>query len=162
MSKLEFPRYIPFVEHLGMELWALEDGKAELRLNLQEAHMNSLLVAHGGVLMSLMDVAMAHAARSRALLHGDEGASDAADPLAAAAQGSGVVTIEMKTSFMRAAAGQLRAVGTLLHRTTTMAFCEASIFDPAGHLCAHSTGTFKYVRAVPGRFRAERKNQDSP
>jgi acyl-coenzyme A thioesterase PaaI-like protein len=40
-------------------------------------------------------------------------------------------------------------VGTLLHRTSTLAFCEASVFDDGGHLCAHATGTFKYLRALP-------------
>jgi acyl-coenzyme A thioesterase PaaI-like protein len=56
----------------------------------------------------------------------------------------------MKTSFVRPAEGELRAVGKLLHRTSTLAFCEASVFDDGGHLCAHATGTFKYLRALPG------------
>jgi acyl-coenzyme A thioesterase PaaI-like protein len=60
-----------------------------------------------------------------------------------------VATIEMKTSFVRAAEGPLRAVGKLLHRTATLAFCEGSVVDETGQLCAHSTGTFKYLRALP-------------
>ena len=43
----------------------------------------------------------------------------------------------------------MRALGTLLHRTSTLAFCEASVFDGGGQLCAHATGTFKYLRALP-------------
>ena len=156
VARLDFPRYIPFVEHLGMELWGLEDGKAELRLNLDQAHMNSMLVAHGGVVMTMLDVAMAHAARSRSLMSAAEGAAvEGQDALTAATQGSGVVTIEMKTTFMRGAAGVLRAIGTLLQRTTSMACCEAHLIDDAGRLCAHATGTFKYVRG--GQYRAERK-----
>jgi uncharacterized protein (TIGR00369 family) len=61
----------------------------------------------------------------------------------------GVVTIEMKTSFMRpakVAAGQkLTGLGQLLHRTRSMAFTEARILDAEGRLCAHATGTFKYM-----------------
>jgi uncharacterized protein (TIGR00369 family) len=136
MKQLPFPRRIPFVEELGLELWAFGDGQAELQLALSEQHLNSYLVAHGGVLMTLLDVVMAHAARS---VFGDSG--------------PGVVTIEMKTSFMRAAEGRLRATGTLLHKTVTMAFTEGSVFNMAGQLCAHATGTFKYIKAVPGADR---------
>jgi uncharacterized protein (TIGR00369 family) len=61
----------------------------------------------------------------------------------------GVVTIEMKTTFMRPAkvtAGQaLLGKGRLQHRTRSMAFTEGSVFDAQGQLCAHATGTFKYV-----------------
>jgi uncharacterized protein (TIGR00369 family) len=85
--------------------------------------------------MTMLDVAMAQAARSA---HRHDGVS-----------GPGVATIEMKTSFVRPAEGELRALGKLLHRTTTLAFCEASVLDGGGHLCAHATGTFKYLRALP-------------
>ena len=30
-----------------------------------------------------------------------------------------------------------------------LAFCEASVFDHDGRLCAHATGTFKYLRKLP-------------
>ena len=39
----------------------------------------------------------------------------------------------------------LKGEGKLLHRTRSMAFVEATIFDDAGHACAHATGTFKYA-----------------
>jgi uncharacterized protein (TIGR00369 family) len=140
--RLPFPLHIPFVEKLGLELWAFGDGQAELRLHLDPAHLNHLQVAHGGVLMTMLDVAMAHAARS---VHAT------ADDV-----GPGVVTIDLKSSFMRPAKGRLRATGTLLHRTANLAFAEGSVFDDAGHRCAHATATFKYLRALPGRGR-ERK-----
>jgi uncharacterized protein (TIGR00369 family) len=134
-KRLQFPLRIPFVEELGLELWGFGDGKAELRVDLAEAHLNSWEVAHGGVLMTMLDVAMAHAARS-----GNSASLDG---------GPGVATVEMKTSFMRPAEGQLRATGSLLHKTVTMAFTEGSVFDEAGQLCAHATATFKYLRALP-------------
>jgi uncharacterized protein (TIGR00369 family) len=133
--KIEFPIRIPFVEQLGLELWAFGHGQAELRVDLAEAHLNSWEVAHGGVLMTMLDVAMAHAARS----------VNSAGP----DQGPGVATIEMKTSFMRPAEGELRAVGKLLQRTNSLAFTEGSVFDGQGRLCAHATGTFKYLRTLP-------------
>jgi acyl-coenzyme A thioesterase PaaI-like protein len=60
-----------------------------------------------------------------------------------------VVTVEMKTSFMRPAEGELRAVGKLLHRTTTLAFCEGHVHNHRGEICAHASGTFKYLRGLP-------------
>lgn len=144
---LKFPVHIPFVEQLGFELHAIGDGEAELRLDLTEAHLNSWAVAHGGVVMTLLDVAMAHAARS---IHRDQENF-----------GPGVVTIEMKTSFMRPGEGRLRALGKLLHRSTTMAFCEGSVYGEDGKLCAHATGTFKYLRALPGKDRALKPLQRS-
>ena len=142
---LKFPLHIPFVEQLGLELHRFEGGHAELQLGLDTAHLNSWKVAHGGVLMTLLDVAMAHAARS---LHSKE-----------PGHGPGVVTVEMKTSFMRPAEGRLVAKGTLLHRSTTMAFCEGSVFDAQQQLCAHATGTFKYLRALPAGGRAAKPLQ---
>lgn len=136
---MKFPLHIPFVEALGFELHQCESGHAELRVDLDEAHLNSWEVAHGGVLMTMLDVAMAHAARS---IHSHEPDF-----------GPGVVTIEMKTSFMRPAEGRLSAQAKLLHRSTTMAFCEASVLDDDGHLCAHATGTFKYLRKLPTKGR---------
>ena len=105
---LKFPVHIPFVQQLGFELVRIDEAEAELRVDIRELHLNSWEVAHGGVLMTLLDVAMAHAARS---VHRDQPGF-----------GPGVVTVEMKTSFMRPGEGALRAVGKLLHRSTTMAF----------------------------------------
>jgi acyl-coenzyme A thioesterase PaaI-like protein len=59
----------------------------------------------------------------------------------------------MKTSFMRAAEGRLRAEGRLLEHTSTLAFCEGTVFDESGQRCAHATGTFKYLRALPTQGR---------
>ena len=148
-QRIDFPVRIPFVEELGLELWGFGDGHAELRVDLAEAHLNSWEVAHGGVLMTMLDVAMAHAARS---IH-----SHLPD------RGPGVATIEMKTSFMRPAEGELRALGKLLHKTTTMAFTEGSVVDGEGRLCAHATATFKYLRALPtGGRRANALQRASP
>jgi uncharacterized protein (TIGR00369 family) len=89
--------------------------------------------------MTLLDVAMAQAARS---VNRDQ-----------PGWGPGVVTVEMKTSFMRPGEGDLRAEGKLVHRTPTLAFCEGRIYNAAGQLTAHATGTFKYLRRQPGEPR---------
>ena len=125
-----FGAEIPFVHHLGFELVKMEGGASELRFLPKPEHSNSFLVAHGGVIMTLLDVAMATAARSVDLE-------------------TGVVTIEMKTSFMQPARGPLVAKGRLIHRTATMAFTEGTVYDAQGKVCCHATGTFKYVKRLP-------------
>lgn len=127
---MSFPVHIPFVAHLGFELTRFEGGEATITFNPQPEHLNSFNVVHGGASMTLLDVVMAHAARST-------------EP------SMGCVTIEMKTSFMRAAEGPLHATGRLLHRSATLAFTEGRIVDAAGRLCAHATGTFKLVPRLP-------------
>lgn len=121
---------IPFVEHLGFDLTKFEGGESEIAFAPRTEHLNSFGVVHGGVCMTLLDVSMAAAARS-------------------VDQEMGVVTIEMKTSFMQAAKGKLVGKGGLMHRTATMAFTQATIFDAEGKACAHATGTFKYVKRLP-------------
>jgi len=130
---MDFLVHIPFVEHLGFELLRLEPGVGEIAIDVREELTNSLGVAHGGLLMTLADIAMAHAARSPAEAGGEVL--------------PGVVTIEMKTSFMRPGSGRVVATGQRLHRTVSMAFCEARLRDDRGHLVAHASGTFKYLRS---------------
>lgn len=139
--------HIPFVEFVGMELIACEAGSAELAITLRDELCNSWSVAHGGVTMTLLDVAMAHAARSP-------------NQPGHATSGS-VVTIEMKTSFMRPGIGRLIARARLLRRTASMAFCEGSVFDDTQQLVAHGTGTFKYIRALPVGGRKIRRSDAS-
>ena len=136
-SPLPFPVRVPFVDSLGIELHAYADGQAEIWVDLDAAHLNTWDVAHGGVVMTMLDVAMALAVRS------------------GSSHSGGVATIEMKTSFLRPAEHRLRAVGKLLHKTSTLAFCEAALFDDRGQQCASASGTFKYLRGLlPSRGRA--------
>ena len=121
---------IPFVDHLGFTLHKMENGESELHYEAQPDHLNTFGVTHGGASMTLLDVTMAVAARSVDFE-------------------MGVVTIEMKTSFMQAARGPLVGKGVLLHRTGTMAFTEGRIYDAQGRLCVHATGTFKYMKRKP-------------
>lgn len=127
---MQFGANIPFVNHLGFELVVFDGGHSEIQFEAKPEHLNSFGVAHGGVCMTLLDVSMAAAARS-------------------VEKSMGVVTIEMKTTFMQPARGVLSGKGRLMHSTATMAFTEATIFDSEGRACAHATGTFKYVKRLP-------------
>ncbi|MES2189114.1 MAG: PaaI family thioesterase [Pseudomonadota bacterium] len=124
---------IPFVTHLGFELELFDGGESIITFSPKPEHLNTFGVTHGGACMTLLDVTMALAARS-------------------VQKDMGAVTIEMKTTFMRPAPSDgapLTGKGSLLHRSATMAFVEARIFDAAGQVCAHATGTFKYVKRLP-------------
>lgn len=132
---MDFQVEIPFGRLLGLELLRIEPALAVLALDMRPELTNSWAVAHGGVTMTLLDVAMAHAARS---------------PRTQAGPWSpGVVTIEMKTSFLLPAEGRLVATARCLRRTASLAFCEASMTRTDGEITAHATGTFKFLRGLP-------------
>ena len=124
-----FPIEVPFLTELGVQVLEFGGGRAGLALDVQRRHTNSLGATHGGVAMTLLDVAMAMAARS----YDDRGPGTN-------------VTLEMAISFMRPSSGRVTAHGVCLHRTKTMAFCEAEIHDAQGQLCAKAKGTFKFWR----------------
>jgi acyl-CoA thioesterase len=132
MSQPRFPFDIPFPEHLGVEFVHMENGRAEIALNLEHRHMNSWYVTHGGITMTLLDVVMSLAGRSL-------------DPDARAA-----VTVEMKTSFLQPGGkpgSRIVATGHAFHRSTTMCFCEGEIRD-GERLVAKAMGTFKYIKRL--------------
>jgi acyl-CoA thioesterase len=121
---------IPFIKDMGIEVTDVQPGSSRLELSVQPRHLNGWRAVHGGVTMTVLDVAMAIAARSL-------------EP-----EVEGVVTVEMKCSFMQAGppTGRLLATGTCVHRSTTMAFCESEVRDEANRLLARAMGTFKYLR----------------
>ena len=86
--KLEFAREyqkkIPYIQHLKITTEALGEGSARLSLPVEPHLANSLGTVHGGVIMSLLDVALCTAART---LH---------------PQSQGVITINLSTSFIGA------------------------------------------------------------
>jgi len=59
-----FGIHIPFVAMLGLQLQRFENGESDLFLPYKAEHDNSFAVIHGGTLMTVLDVAMASAARS--------------------------------------------------------------------------------------------------
>lgn len=125
------PLTIPFLADMGVLCNYMEDDRSEIELEVQQRHQNSWDMAHGGVLMTLLDVAMAIAGRS-------------SDP-----DGRGVVTIEMKTSFMAPGRGKMTARGQVVHRTSTMVFCEGEIVDADGKIVSKASGTFKFIKRMP-------------
>jgi uncharacterized protein (TIGR00369 family) len=122
----EYQRKIPFVMHLGLTTEALGDGSARLSMPLPKHFTNSLGTAHGGVIMSLLDVALCTAART---LHPDS---------------LGVVTIDMSTSFIGGGSGsKLIAEARVMKDTRTMSFVEAEAKNEDGSLVAKAIATVR-------------------
>ncbi|ASU38645.1 aromatic compound catabolic protein [Herbaspirillum sp. meg3] len=122
----------PYLESLGVEVLEYGDGKAVMALKLQPEFMNSWAVAQGGISMTLMDVAMGLAART------------------AIPDAKSSATVDMSTSFLQPAgkAGEtIIARGNVYHRSTTMCFCEAELWND-DKLVAKSMGTFKAIKRV--------------
>ena len=119
-----FGLHIPFLDHLGVVPEYAKDGKSRVTLDLRPEYTNSFEVAHGGLIMTLLDFAMAAAARSAAN-----------HPL-------GVITVDMTTSFLRPSIGKIVVEGFVLKAGKTVNYCEAVVFNEAGELTAKSTGTF--------------------
>lgn len=135
------PIETPFLKALGVEFVSMGEGQAEIALDLADMHMNSWLVTHGGVTMTLLDVVMSMAGRS---LQPDA---------------KGGVTVEMKTSFLQPAGSpgaRLIARGKVFHRSTTMCFCEGELWE-GDRLVAKAMGTFKYLKRLRAAAKVEQE-----
>jgi uncharacterized protein (TIGR00369 family) len=117
---------VPFQDHLGMRFEHVEKGRAVFTLVLRPEHLNSARVAHGGVLLTLLDTTLGAAARSN-----DENFTRAA-------------TLDLSSSFMQPASGKLTAEGRVIRGGRSIIFCEGEIRDESGEVVAKAIGTFKY------------------
>jgi uncharacterized protein (TIGR00369 family) len=126
----EYQKKIPFVAHLRILTDKLGEGTAQLSLPIEPHLTNSLGTVHGGVIMSLLDVALCTAART---LHPES---------------TGVVTIDMSTSFIGGGSGaKLLADARVLRDTKTMTFVEAEAKNQDGSLVAKAMGTVRVRHA---------------
>ena len=121
----EFQNRIPFVGHLGIEVESIGDGTARLSVQLRPELSNSFGSAHGGLIMSLMDVALCTAARSQ---H----------------PGSlGVITIDLSFSFIGAGKGKLFVDARVLKPGRNTVFTEGEVTNEDGSLVAKAIGTVR-------------------
>lgn len=118
---------MPFVEHLGLQLLEKADGRSLIRLDPRPEHLNSWKGLHGGVLLSVLDVALSSAARSL-------------DPICI-----GATTVEIKANFLAAAIGPILAEGRAQRAGRSLIFAEGEVRDPAGTCLAKASGTFKLL-----------------
>jgi uncharacterized protein (TIGR00369 family) len=119
---------IPFLDFIGVVPDFAENGKSRICLDLRPEHLNSFQVGHGGLSMTLLDFAMAAAARS---VHPDA---------------KGMVTIDMTVSFMRPSTGKLIIEGKLLKAGKNINYCEGEVINEAGVVTAKALGSFMMRR----------------
>jgi len=122
----DYQKRIPFITHLKILTEELGQGTARLSLPIEPHLTNSLGTAHGGVIMSLLDVALCTAART---LHPDS---------------MGVITIDLSTCFVGGASGtRLLAEARVLKDARTMSFVEAEARNQDGSLVAKAIATVR-------------------
>ena len=122
----EYQKKIPFVQHLKILTEELGQGTARLSLPVAPEFTNSLGTVHGGVIMSLLDVALCTAART---LHPDS---------------IGVITIDLSTSFIGGGSGErLIAEARVLKDARTMSFVEGEARNADGSLVAKAMATVR-------------------
>ena len=129
---LEYSVVIPFVHHLGIELIEQGQQRAVVRLTHRPEHLNSWGGAHGGVIMTMLDLVIACAVRGHYNAPGS------------------VLTVDMSVGFINPCKGDITAEGRVLNGGKSTAFCESEARDTAGTLLAKAIGTFKLLK--------ERKN----
>jgi uncharacterized protein (TIGR00369 family) len=131
-EKAGFSIHVPFVEHLGLRILEKGDGVVRLRLDPRPEFENSWGSVHGGVLMTLLDVALASAGRSL-----DD-------------KCNGALTVEIKVNFIAAANGPVLGEGRAQRAGRSLIFSEGELRSEDGTLLAKGTGTFKLLYPSPG------------
>jgi uncharacterized protein (TIGR00369 family) len=121
----EFP---PFQRHLGAETVEAEDGRAMVRFELRPEFGNRKGDVHGGILATLVDLAMSQAIRSVR--------TDLA----------GLSTINMTVSYLEPASGTVIARGKVAKLGGSIAFAEATCESEDGTVVVQASGAFRMIR----------------
>ena len=122
----------PFTKHLGVDIVSIDKGNVCVSLTIKHEHTNVYGIAHGGVIMSLCDMAMGAACLS---------------------VGKKVVTLDFNINILKSIDMEDVAIvkGMIIHngRSTVVAECE--VFNKDNKLCAKARGTFFVI----GRLASE-------
>ena len=117
---------VPFLKLLGVTRECAEDGYARLRMPVRPDLTNSFDAAHGGVLTSLLDTAMASAAVSSVGFR------------------SSAVTLSISVSFIQPGRGTLTIEGRRTGGGRSVSHCEGAVLDENGAMLARAIGSFKF------------------
>lgn len=116
---------VPFLDLLGVHIEKFEQGSSRISMKVRKDLTNSWEFAHGGVVMTLLDTALATAAMST-----EPGAP-------------GLLTVSLSVSFISAAAGALTAEGRVIRGGKSLVFSEGEVRAADGTIVAKGVGTFK-------------------
>jgi uncharacterized protein (TIGR00369 family) len=118
--------FVPIGEHLGFRLGSVERGRVTIVGRPDARSFNLLSTVHGGWTAAVLDTAMALSCLST--LGADQS----------------FTTLDIRINYLRpitAESGELRAEGGVIQGGRKVAYCEARLFDAAGKLLAHGTGS---------------------
>lgn len=118
---------VPFTRLLGMRRNFSESGRAQLVIDARPDFENVIGAMHGGIVATLLDVAMASAAVSKVDFE------------------MTAVTLSMNSTFVRPGHGRLTADGEVLSVDGGVVLCQAVVLDDTGHVVARAIGSFRYL-----------------
>lgn len=121
--------HIPFMQHCNLVIEEVTSTSARLAVTLRPELTNSRGFAHGGLMMTLLDIAMGRAAQASV---------PAAESFA---------TIDTNFAFLSPARGRLVGEGRVVKAGRSIVFCEGECRDETGDLVARSSGVFTVLRA---------------
>lgn len=125
---------VGFRKWLGLNYEHMEEGRAVVSLELDDDKRNVRDVAHGGVVASLIDIAMGTAASGGNY----------------ATRKRLMVTLEMKVNYLAPAAGEmLTAVADVIRAGARTSVVRCEVTTDRGELCAVGLGTFATRREHP-------------
>jgi uncharacterized protein (TIGR00369 family) len=117
----QFVPHSPLVQHLGMRLETIEDGRAELVLPFRPELATMDDIVHGGAIASLIDTAGMAASWS-----------DDSEPESLAGS-----TVTLNVNYVSAARGRdLTATASVVKRGRNMVFSEVRVTEPDGRVVA--------------------------
>lgn len=122
---------VPFLEFCGVKNVPAPAGVARLSIDVRHDVANTRGHAQGGLLMTMLDVALGRAAR---------------DSVVGAIS---FITIDLHTSFLKPGEGHLVAEGRRAGGGKSIVFCEGEIRDAKGDVVAKASGVFKPVLPRP-------------
>lgn len=119
----------PFPSLVGIQLTAIEPGRARMQVTVDARHANPMGTLHGGVACTLADSAMGMAFASTL------------------GEGESFTTLELKINFIRPFwSGRLVADGVVIQRGRTVGLTECSVTDEKGRLIAKASSTCLTLR----------------
>lgn len=123
-------RHVPFLELLDIRPVAAEKGHAVFEMRVEQRHLRTLGILHGGVTATLLDTAMGYAAGTLS------------------PAGYFVVTVQLNVNFIRPGwdGETLQVTGNVKHSGQQTAVAYGEIRNAEGVLLATGTGTFMYIR----------------
>jgi uncharacterized protein (TIGR00369 family) len=117
--------HVPFARLLGIEVDSVEPGHAVLSMKLRHEHMRNNAIAHGGVIATLIDSAMAIAIM--ALLEENER----------------TVTVDLTIHYLRPVPeGSAKASARVVRAGRRVVTVSAELFDAEGKLAATAISTY--------------------